>query len=100
MADQKIDKELESLRKDMKTLQEDMKKAVSSGGDAVAAARAKLEAEADRLMQNLSSAASGVREQGSAMLDNVEGRIEEKPLTSVMMTFGIGFVVGWLIGRK
>ena|SRR5690554_6950580 len=100
MADQKLEKELESLRKDLKTLQDDMKKAVGSGGDAVAAARAKLEAEADRLMQNLSSAASGVRDQGTAMLETVEGKIEEKPLATVLTTFGIGFVIGWLIGRK
>ncbi|HET9027615.1 MAG TPA: hypothetical protein VFN07_08835 [Trueperaceae bacterium] len=104
MAERDLAKELDELKKNLKDLQKDLHEtAASSGsvaGDAVEALRGRLESEAERLMAKLRGAASGAAETGERTLHNVEGKIEERPFASVLTVFGVGLVVGWLLGRK
>jgi len=104
MADRDIAKELDELKKALKDLQKDMQDVAKSGGrlagDEVDAFRSKLEKEAERLISKLQAAASGAAESGERVLHSVESKIEERPVASVLTVFGVGFAVGWLLGRK
>jgi ElaB/YqjD/DUF883 family membrane-anchored ribosome-binding protein len=104
MAERDLSKEFDVLRKDLTELRSDLRKLADTGGavtgDVVNAARMKLEQEAEKLMERLHNAAGGVKGQGGKMLHGMEDRIEDRPLASVLTTFGIGFAVGWLLGRK
>ncbi len=104
MAERDLAKELDELKKNLKDLQKDLQEtAETSGGvagDAVDALRSRLEREADHLMAKLQAAAGGAAESGERALHKVEGKIEERPLASVLMVFGVGLAVGWLLGRK
>ncbi len=119
---QTADQEIAALKKDIEALKKDLKNAAGEGGDILSSARQKLEAEAEKLMesmrdsagsmgQNLRGAAGSVSEnvrqaagaavdQGEQMLHQVEDSIGDKPLTSVAITFGAGFLLGWLMSRK
>lgn len=100
MAERDLAKELDELKKNLKDLQETAASSGSVAGDAVEALRGRLESEAERLMAKLRGAASGAAETGERALHNVEGKIEERPFASVLTVFGVGLVVGWLLGRK
>lgn len=104
MADRDLAKEFDVVKKDLKELRVDLRSLVESGGnvtsEAMNAARSKLEQEAELLMSKLQDAASGATESGERMLHGVEDRIEDRPIASVLTTFGVGFALGWLFGRK
>ncbi len=104
MADRDVAKELDELKKALKDLQKDVQDVAKSGGrlagDEVDVLRGKLEKEAERLMSKLQGVASGAAESGERVLHNVESKIEERPVASVLTVFGVGFAVGWLLGRK
>ncbi len=51
-------------------------------------------------MKKMQDAASGAVESGERVLHNVEGKIEDRPFASVLTVLGVGFAVGWLVGRK
>lgn len=104
MAERDLSKEFDVLKRDMSELRSELRKVVEVGGDvagdAVSAARMKLEQEAERLMERLQGAAAGVKGQSGKLLHDVEDKIEDRPLASVLTTFGVGFAIGWLLGRK
>ena len=43
---------------------------------------------------------SAIKSGGKATLQSVESKIEDHPIASVVTVFGVGFVLGWLMGRK
>lgn|SRR5690554_4361767 len=116
------DREIAALKKEIDSLKKDLQAAAGESGDILKSARDKLEAEAEKLMEgmresagsmgdNLRSAASKVSrnvrdaagaaaDQGEQMLHTVEDTIGDRPLTSVAVTFGAGFLLGWLMSRK
>lgn len=118
----KMDKDVAALRKDIEQLKLDLKAAADDGGDLLQSARETLEDEAEKLMANLRETAGSLRGnlkgaaqavgenvrsaadtalgQGEQLMHTVEDRIEDKPLQSMMLTFGAGFVLGWLLSRK
>ncbi len=117
-----MDKDIAELRKDIAKLKADLKAAAGESGDILQSARDSLEAEAARLMEklqqragsvgenlagaaqtvssNVRSAANAALDQGEQFVHSVEGRIEEKPLQSALLTFGAGFLLGWIVSRK
>ncbi len=119
---EKMDKDVDTLRKDIEKLKADLKAAADDSGELMQSARKKLEVEAEKLMDNIRDTAGSVGGnlrgaahavtdnvraaadtalgQGEEMLHKVEGTIEEKPLQSMLVTFGAGFLVGWLLSRK
>lgn len=111
-------KDIDALRKDIDRLKADLQEAAGDSGDFIASARAKLEAEADKLMgnlkstadsvsgnlssvgQNVRSMAGSVAEQGEEVLHAAEDHIGRHPTQSVLISFGAGFFIGWLLSRK
>lgn len=104
-------KELDALRKDIEQLKKDLKAAAGDGGDLMASMKDQLEEEAEKIMHrmrgtaqslgsNVRQAADTVIDQGEQALHTVEAKITEKPLSSVLMTFGAGIALGWLLSRK
>lgn len=104
MAEHDLHKDFDALKKDFEQLRKDLKDLSKAGGDAandvVDTARKKLEAEADKLMASLRDASGEAKKRGNQAVQEVEGYVEDRPFSSVIATFGIGFVIGWLIGRK
>jgi len=78
--------DLDALRKDVAKLSEDVR---SIAGDRIGAAR-------DRARDT----ANWARERGEAAANEVGHRIEERPLTSVAVAFGVGMVIGRLLDRR
>ena len=99
-----FNKEVDSIKDDLKKLQADLKRLTDAstemGADLYNTAREKLEIEANKLMEHFQETAGDVKGQGKKVMQDVEQRVEEKPVSSVLMTLGIGFALGWLIGRK
>lgn len=94
------DKELEDMRKDLNQLKAQLKSLSDEGGDLLASARSKLEAEAEKLISGMKGAGAAAAEKGEQLLHSTEGKIEENPWGSVMVTFGVGVVVGMLLRRR
>ncbi len=102
--DRSVDQELSSLKDDLGQLRQDMVALTraladsAEGGAREVAERVrtmavKTQAEAGRL----SRAALAQGEQG---FDAVAAQIEQRPLTSILISFGVGLVIGKLLDRR
>lgn len=100
MADRDLQKEFDALKKDLVTLRGDLAALVDQGGDVATEARRKLEEEVRDLRARLGEGAAAVKEKGAEMVGAVEDRISDSPFTSVITAAGVGFIVGWLLGKK
>ena len=94
------DKELEDLRKDLDGLKAQLKALANDGGDVLASARSKLEAEAERLMEGLKSAGSSAARTGERLIHKTEDQIEEHPWGATMLALGVGVVLGMMLRRR
>lgn len=92
MAEQ-TQKDFEAIRKDMEALRADVDSLTAGlrdlAGDQVDQTKADLRAAGERLQRG----ARQVRE-------TVSGQVEERPLTTLFSAFGIGMVLGTLLGRR
>ncbi len=100
MADRDLQKEFDALKKDLGALRGDLASLVDQGGDVAAEARRKLEEEVRDLKSRIGEGAAAVKEKGVEMVGAVEDSISDRPLTSVLTAAGVGFLVGWLLGKK
>lgn len=104
MADTDLRAEMETLRQDLAAIRDDLARLRQAGNDAaseaVGTARERLEKETERLMERLKSAAEQAEDRGMRVLHDVEQQIEERPLTTLLSSFGLGVIVGWLFSRK
>ncbi|MDZ7704911.1 MAG: hypothetical protein U5L04_10555 [Trueperaceae bacterium] len=104
MADRDLQAEFDQLKNDIADLQKDLKSLGKSGNDAandaVSAARERLEEETQHLIDRLQGTAGEMRGRGEKVVSDVEDQIGDKPITTLLASFGIGFVVGWLLSRK
>lgn len=94
------DKELENLRKDLDDLKAQLKSLSDDGGDVLASARAKLEAEAEKLVANLKSAGNSAAQKGEELIHTAEDKISDNPWVSVVATLGVGVAIGMLLRRR
>lgn len=78
--------DVDALRKDLANLTEKMR---GMSGERFESARAQAREAAQR-----------VRDRGQAAVDEVGHRIEERPLTSVAVAFGVGMLIGRLLDRR
>lgn len=103
MADE-LKKEIESLKKDLASVRDDLKRLSAAGSDAaedaVGTARQRLEDETNRLLERLQSAAEDAQGRGKRVLDDVENELEKHPTTTLLSSFGLGVLVGWIFSRK
>lgn len=107
MATRNLDQELDTLRADLGKIREDIAALTRTLGDTAAA---EVKAGGARLNQAAHAAAQTAREraqrlaetaraQGEEGLAALEDRIEQNPVTSVLVAFGLGLVIGKLLDR-
>jgi ElaB/YqjD/DUF883 family membrane-anchored ribosome-binding protein len=88
-----VDEELTKLRKDMDQLRGDILSLTEAFRD--------LGMEKGRAaMEKAKRTGASMRSDADALLARADKEIEERPLTSVLTSFGIGFLVGMLLDRK
>lgn len=94
---EQLREDLAALRKDFSTLGKDFLSATKHGANsATDAARA----EAHRRLEQIGDAWDDAKDRSSAAKHQVERRIEDHPLASVMIALGVGVVIGKLIDRR
>jgi ElaB/YqjD/DUF883 family membrane-anchored ribosome-binding protein len=99
-ARQAFSSDLESLKKSFAQLRSDLTSLV---GNAVGAGKT----SAHLVKEQAAAAADGVKhklhdlkDHGSETAEAIERKISERPLASVLIAFGIGYVMARLISRK
>ncbi len=86
------EKDIDSLKADLNALRSDLAALTES-------LKERGYHEARARFDKAKAQASEAREQAAQMAGNVGHQIEERPLTSVLTAFGVGFVLGKLLGR-
>ena len=99
MTDEVVEQEVESLKTAFKQVQADLAELTKLIGE-LTAQRAKegfaeVREASEHVQEKLQKAASNAREIGQSGLSHLEKEVAEKPLASVLIAFG----VGWLLGR-
>jgi ElaB/YqjD/DUF883 family membrane-anchored ribosome-binding protein len=88
-----VDEEVTKLRKDMDQLRSDIGALTNSIKE--------LGVQKGRAAINRARrTGTSLREEADAWRAKADHEIEEHPLTSVLMSFGIGFVIGMLLDRR
>lgn len=88
--------DFDTVRDDLTKLSNDIAALAASLKDgATESAREQLAAARDRFERLTDDA----RTRGEAQLDNLAAAIEERPLTSVLISFGVGIILGRLLDR-
>jgi ElaB/YqjD/DUF883 family membrane-anchored ribosome-binding protein len=97
MTENKIQNDVESLKKDMAALREDLK-----GLTRALVEHGKTEAgeTKDRLVSELNKELESAREQGEKAVQSVERQIQERPLISLLVALLLGLVFGKLLDRS
>jgi ElaB/YqjD/DUF883 family membrane-anchored ribosome-binding protein len=103
MAKEEYQNELEALKTDVAQLRTDMGELMDSfrqmGNDRVHAARSKATSEVDRLREQLNQAYDRARQEGREVYETAHHRLEEHPLTSVGLAFGLGLIIGKILSK-
>lgn len=92
MAEQ-TQKDFDAIREDMQALRADLDTLTRSLGDLAGE-------KADRAKVNVRQAGERVQQGARQARDTVSGQVEERPMTALFSAFGIGMVLGAVIGRK
>jgi ElaB/YqjD/DUF883 family membrane-anchored ribosome-binding protein len=102
-AERSLDKEFDALRADMEALRKDLAALLGAVGDAASdelkSRGGRARAAATRARAALGEAAEEAERRGTESLASLEQRIEERPLASVLIAFGVGLLVGKLLER-
>lgn len=88
-----INSEIDRLRKDVISLRSDMAALLEAAKEAGIA-------RGHKAYERLSETGDRARRRAHDAQEHVEDYIEEKPLTSVLVAFGTGFVIGMLLDRR
>ncbi|GGB42211.1 DUF883 family protein [Tistrella bauzanensis] len=99
-----VDKEMEVLKADLAALRADLAKATRQSGRAAGVGAEALSEKASEEMERLRGEVDRLMhvagERGRGAVRAAESTIEEKPLTSVLVAFGVGLVIGKLLDRR
>jgi ElaB/YqjD/DUF883 family membrane-anchored ribosome-binding protein len=106
-ANRNLEEEFDALKVGLDTLRKDISSRVNSFGDAATdevrtrgrRARAAVGRVTDRAGEVWDDATTEASRRGREGAAALEQRIEERPVISVLMAFGIGLVIGRLINR-
>lgn len=89
--------DMERIRADLSKLREDFSGlfhvALDLGRSQAGTAKERLEAG----IRELKKAATSVKQTGNAAVEGVQHRVASKPLTSLVLAFGVGLVLGAMI---
>jgi len=103
MADEGLHNDLEQLKTDMAKLRADLSAigdgVKKMGTEAVGATQAKVKSAAQDALDEFQNKLNEAKSQGQKAVHDLEREIKEKPLTSLAVAFGIGFVLSKLFDR-
>lgn len=95
--------DVEALKEDVARLREDLSRLATTikdlGTNEVTDARKSIQNEIQGLQAELDRALGKARKRGEDTVDNVEGRVVENPLLSLLAAFGIGLFLGGFMRR-
>jgi ElaB/YqjD/DUF883 family membrane-anchored ribosome-binding protein len=104
MTDRDMSKELDDIRSDLKQLRSDFSAILGSireeASDRVDDARSSVKDRIEDGMDFIKDNIEGARDYGGKMFDQVRGTVEERPITSVLVAFGVGMFLGKLLDRR
>lgn len=89
--------EIEQLRSDLGSLFEAV---LNAGEDKAEDATSSMREELHERWEALRDSIEHAKERGEQAVETAQHTIEERPLISVMVAFGVGLLTGKLIGRK
>lgn len=99
-----VESDMEQVRADLAQLREDMaavaESVVALGRGRVRRARDRATEAKDEGLDRLRDLLVDLRERGEAVEGRVESEIQDRPWTSVLAAFGLGFVLGKLMDRS
>ena len=92
--------DMERIKADLAKLREDFgdlfDSAMALGKDSAGTAREKLAAG----VVELKKAAAVAKEKGQVVVEGAQDKIRERPLTSVLIAFGLGVLIAKLLDRR
>ena len=97
MAQQNLDKDLESLKDNVASLRADLSKISQTLLDK---GKSETEVAKDRLIEELKYELEAAKAKGKETVESVENQIQEKPFMSLLIAFIVGLVLGKLFDRS
>ena len=98
-----LDKEFDALRADMEALRKDLGSLLAAVGDGATdefrSRGRRARGAAERAGATIGEAAEEAQRRGAEGLAALEQRIEDRPLGSVLIAFGVGLLIGKLLQR-
>lgn len=94
---QALKDDLRSLRADVSNLMESLKGAASSKAKELGST---LKETSDQLGTQVKDVLGSAREKGGQVASDLEARIQERPLMSVLVAFGVGLVLSRILSRR
>ena len=95
------DKEIKNLKSDLERLRDDLGKLVSrvseASQDEVAELRDQAQSELHDLHSQADQTYQKIQDQYGAVREQVEESVEKRPLTSLLMAFGAGAMIGSIV---
>jgi ElaB/YqjD/DUF883 family membrane-anchored ribosome-binding protein len=96
MTSSNVESEYATLKEDLAKLRADVA-ALSAAVRTTASDT--VQEQVDVIRDRINHLARDAREEGQQRLDDLAGQIEERPLTSVLLAFGVGLLIGKLFDR-
>ena len=97
-ADLKSD--FENLKSSLGQLREDVGKLLSGALGAGQHGAAAIRNQASDAVDGIKQRISGLKDKGADRLESVEQKIADHPLTSALIAFGVGYMLGKLFSRR
>lgn len=103
MAKEEYQNELEALKSDVAQLRTDMGELMDSfrqmGQERFNEAKSKATSEVERLREQLNQAYDRARQEGREVYETAHHRLEEHPVMSVGLAFGLGLLIGKILSK-
>ncbi len=96
MTARNVEGEFDTLKDDLGKLRADVSNLSSALKDVTSDT---VREQIDMIRARIDSIAADAKLQGRASLDDLTGRIEERPLASILIAFGAGVLIGKLFDR-
>ena len=97
MSQDKLGSDVENLKEDISKLREDLSQVART---LLNKGKGETEAAKDRLIEELKYELDNARHKGKETVETLEGKIQEKPLMSLLIAFIVGMFLGKLFDRK
>jgi ElaB/YqjD/DUF883 family membrane-anchored ribosome-binding protein len=104
VAERDLQKDLDAVKEDLAKLRSDIaeltQNLLDTGRSEVNTARTRVRTEARNLGRELRETLNETGERGLRTVDSVEQLMTDKPLVSLLASFGLGLLVGTLLQRR